>query len=309
MDVVFLFNPEVEFDEAYSEIDFILSKADSDDSPLNNHVSEVISWPYINQQCQYLLSKGLDFRVLLWKLRADLNSQGFSSLWSCLKILEQAFIHFKKDDLIHLNPAMSLLWLTGGQCLSAMKAAKLIPSSFFTLEQLHFSKIDSNGSNSIVNFSDKVTMLDYVNKEFNDTNLPSLNEQLYDGLRILDIITERINSLPDGVLFKPIRLQTYLKLKLESLQEMEFSKSADLTSTNEYENNIEPSSGHHLNNRGEAVLMLDTVLAYFDKHEPSHPAPVLIRRAKKMIGMDFAEIIEELLPEAVTSLQQFAGKF
>jgi type VI secretion system protein ImpA len=55
-------------------------------------------------------------------------------------------------------------------------------------------------------------------------------------------------------------------------------------------------------------LLLDQVLDYFQNYEPSHPAPILIRRSQKMIGMDFATIVEELLPESLASLNQLSGK-
>ncbi|QZY93061.1 type VI secretion system ImpA family N-terminal domain-containing protein (plasmid) [Pantoea dispersa] len=308
MDINFYNNLEIEFDEAYSEIEFILSQADSDDDPFNNNVLQTISWPSINTKCQILLAKGLDFRVLLWKLRADLNSQGFSGLWECFRILEQAFTLLHEDELNRLNAAMSLSWLTGGQCLSTVKAAKLIPNLSIVFDQFQQSPADSANAVFANNFSEQVTMLGNVNDWFINNNLPTLKEQLQDGLRILDAITQRINSLPDGILFDPFRLRNYLQIKLKSLLKIDHSISDVENPAAGLKNASESPSAQQLNQRSEAVLMLDNVLAYFDKHEPSHPAPVLILRAKKMIGMDFAEIIQELLPEAVESLQQFAGK-
>lgn len=55
-------------------------------------------------------------------------------------------------------------------------------------------------------------------------------------------------------------------------------------------------------------MMLDRILEYFQHYEPSHPAPIFIRRTKEMIGMDFYSIVEEILPEAVITLKQFTGK-
>ena len=55
-------------------------------------------------------------------------------------------------------------------------------------------------------------------------------------------------------------------------------------------------------------MMLDRILEYFQCYEPSHPAPMFIYRTKEMIGMDFYSIVEEILPEAVVTLKQLAGK-
>lgn len=66
--------------------------------------------------------------------------------------------------------------------------------------------------------------------------------------------------------------------------------------------------GKYIRSRQDVILLLDQVLDYFQNYEPSHPAPILIRRSQKMIGMDFATIVEELLPESLASLNQLSGK-
>jgi len=57
-----------------------------------------------------------------------------------------------------------------------------------------------------------------------------------------------------------------------------------------------------IRSREEAAAMLSKVCAYFDAHEPSHPAPYLIRRAQQLIPMDFHDILRNLAPQG---LEQF----
>ncbi|OZI17530.1 hypothetical protein CAL18_15525 [Bordetella genomosp. 7] len=54
--------------------------------------------------------------------------------------------------------------------------------------------------------------------------------------------------------------------------------------------------------REEAAAMLAKVCAYFEVHEPSHPAPYLIRRAQQLISMSFHDIMKNLAPQG---LEQF----
>ena len=54
--------------------------------------------------------------------------------------------------------------------------------------------------------------------------------------------------------------------------------------------------------REEAAALLDKVCAYFETHEPGHPAPYLIRRAQQLIPMSFHDIIRNLAPQG---LEQF----
>lgn len=51
-----------------------------------------------------------------------------------------------------------------------------------------------------------------------------------------------------------------------------------------------------LNNRADAMLMLEKVCSYFETHEPSHPAPILLKRVQQTIPMSFPEILQNLIP-------------
>lgn len=57
-----------------------------------------------------------------------------------------------------------------------------------------------------------------------------------------------------------------------------------------------------IQSRDEAAAMLAKVCAYFEVHEPSHPAPYLIRRAQQLISLSFHDIIKNLAPQG---LEQF----
>jgi len=57
-----------------------------------------------------------------------------------------------------------------------------------------------------------------------------------------------------------------------------------------------------IRSREEAAAMLSKVCAYFDAHEPSHPAPYLIRRAQQLIPLGFHDILRNLAPQG---LEQF----
>ncbi len=54
--------------------------------------------------------------------------------------------------------------------------------------------------------------------------------------------------------------------------------------------------------REEALAMLTQVCRYFETHEPSHPAPFLLRRVQQTVTMDFHELLGNLAPQG---LQQF----
>ncbi|PJX27655.1 protein ImpA [Advenella sp. S44] len=48
--------------------------------------------------------------------------------------------------------------------------------------------------------------------------------------------------------------------------------------------------------RDEAMVALEKVSSYFEIHEPSHPAPFLIRRVQQTIPLNFHEMLKNLTP-------------
>ena len=59
--------------------------------------------------------------------------------------------------------------------------------------------------------------------------------------------------------------------------------------------------------REDAIRLLDKVCAYMERTEPASPAPLLIRRAQRLMTMNFVEIIEDLAPDGLTQIRTIAG--
>lgn len=67
-----------------------------------------------------------------------------------------------------------------------------------------------------------------------------------------------------------------------------------------------PLSGQ-VNTREQVVQALDKVCAYFERHEPSSPVPLLLRRAKNLVHKDFFEIIKDLAPSGIEQVENIRG--
>lgn len=59
--------------------------------------------------------------------------------------------------------------------------------------------------------------------------------------------------------------------------------------------------------RQDALQMLDRVIDYLKRAEPGNPAPLLIERAKKLIGVSFLDIIANLAPDAMNTIEHVTG--
>ncbi len=52
---------------------------------------------------------------------------------------------------------------------------------------------------------------------------------------------------------------------------------------------------------------LDAIAAYYQKNEPSSPVPILLGRAKRLVGADFMSIVNELAPQSVDNVRLIGG--
>jgi type VI secretion system protein ImpA len=62
-----------------------------------------------------------------------------------------------------------------------------------------------------------------------------------------------------------------------------------------------------IQSRDDARLMLDKVKHYFNQHEPSHPAPLMIDRVQRLIALDFMQIVRDLAPDGLGQVETILG--
>lgn len=60
-------------------------------------------------------------------------------------------------------------------------------------------------------------------------------------------------------------------------------------------------------NRDDVVRMLDKLIQYYHRHEPSSPIPMLLERAKRLAPMNFFEILQDMAPEGLSQVKVIRG--
>ena len=71
-----------------------------------------------------------------------------------------------------------------------------------------------------------------------------------------------------------------------------------------------PSAGGapgQISSRADVAAALDRIIAYYDAHEPSSPLPILLKRARRLIGADFLTIINDIAPLGVENVNVVGG--
>ncbi|CAI0851986.1 Uncharacterized protein conserved in bacteria [Serratia marcescens] len=310
----------VEFDPRYSEIEFTLSEYDSQTDPLNAvDNARDINWHAIREQSAALLEQCFDLHVVLWFMRANLHIDGFSAFYQGIKDIDVKYAEegatiFPQADMEPSSDsfhAAALGWLATSSCLHEIKNSKIFPDTPLTTDELLNMRLDEQEGKSL-HFSEVVKVLGQADSYFAGRNLPSLKEQLALEIDALERVENYANLQAEDYRLDCRQVRDYLKQfsrQLASLEQQELPAERDDAEINSPDADAPVAMpGKYIRSRQDVILLLDQVLDYFQNYEPSHPAPILIRRSQKMIGMDFATIVEELLPESLASLNQLSGK-
>ena len=59
--------------------------------------------------------------------------------------------------------------------------------------------------------------------------------------------------------------------------------------------------------RDDVLEALDRVCDWIEQHEPTNPAPLLIRRAQRLMSKNFIDIIRDLVPDGIDQVEKIAG--
>lgn len=68
-----------------------------------------------------------------------------------------------------------------------------------------------------------------------------------------------------------------------------------------------PGLSGQIRTREEALRAIDMICAYLERTEPTNPAQLFLRRARKLINQNFLQLVRELAPEALAEVARIMG--
>ena len=63
-----------------------------------------------------------------------------------------------------------------------------------------------------------------------------------------------------------------------------------------------------INSREDVARTIDRLCDWLERNEPSHPAPLLLRRAQRLMNKNFLEIIRDMAPDGTDQVVRLAGQ-
>ncbi len=157
-----------------------------------------------------------------------------------------------------------------------------------------------------------------TSREVHQANIDCMNSMLENIEALENLFREQADRLESGSDDKSFRAE---RLSMEPLRELITGmRDALLVFTQDLlgqsvgssssEGNADAESisgagvaGHILTGKGQSresiIAMLDQAINFFEVTEPSSPVPLLLKRAKRCIGKNFMELIDELAPDKI----------
>lgn len=306
---------------------------------------KVADWHFIEQQCSQLLQQqSKDLRLSLWLCEALLQTDGFAGMGHGLNITS-ALINTYWQDMYpsiednDLDQRISLLQWFVQQLQKLPKSIGLNASQHlnfndFEAAQLLKSQLDNNPDLYDDGLPEhKVTLEDYQ-----DALLQTPVQQLQDTLQNLTLAHESWNEFKqlldnllglDAPAFASVdqvldqiasHLSKHLKERgvvdttsMQAAEDQQITTSATAVASmhapTPLQSSFQPQQQSHIQNRQQAMQILQQMSDYFSTHEPHSPVSYMLKKTIKWANMPLHEWLATVVKqdEPLEALHEMLG--
>jgi len=275
-------------------------------------------WRVMKEQALLLFARTRDVRVAIHLMRADARLSGFPGFASGLALvhglLERHWdtLHPQLDASDNDDPTMRLNALDpladDDTVIADLRAAPLGPTrASITVRQIElaFGKVDALPGEAPPS---EAGALQGIQNAGGDTQaLLAAMAACHEHVRGIEAIIGAKVGASRGPDLKLLRSVTDCLARAARAAGGESPASApgDAASPGAQARGGVPGS---IGTRDDALNALDRVCEWIERHEPTNPAPLLIRRAKRLMTKNFMDIIRDLAPDGLSQVEHIAGK-
>lgn len=287
--------------------------------------AESPEWNQAERQALALCEKTCDVRVLEMLVRAWTAQRGLPGYANGLEIIYKAISEFwdgiypplveddgYEDPLPRINALNALVTVDG--VLSILRSAPILSGNY---GQLSLREAEQIIDGSKTDFPGGRGRLAEMLSQAKITDEPEI-EALYKAqgflTQIEDLVVEKLGNEWRPEFNQAIQLleivmnlvgnpQPAADQEAATADDEGASAAHDATQTKQTAKAGKAESFKEMSwkdvsisTRADAILALEKVCSYFEVHEPSHPAPFLIRRVQQTIPLNFYDMIKNLVP-------------
>jgi type VI secretion system protein ImpA len=317
--------PDLAYDPEFIELEALTTPKAEQQFGDSIIPGEEPNWNLVEEKAQAVLLRSKDFRAATFLTRALTQKDGIKGFVQGLNVLSNFTNNFwetlhpqldaddNNDPTMRAN-SLAPLW-DYEMLLKDLSQAKIGGTG---TAQLRVKDVEAHYSKAYTTSDVPTFSIDQVQATLTDlmTADAAAFEALESSLSVVKQFQTDVNdkvSAQSGIDLTPLQTITYaLQQAVAAVKGIATSNDQD--GANETLLNGSGSSGGiggiagPLKTRDDAVRLLSQVITFLEKSEPGNPAPLLIKRAQRLIGMNFIDIINDLAPDALNTVQNIAGR-
>jgi type VI secretion system protein ImpA len=292
--------------------------------------AEEPDWDKVSDQAEALLGRSKDLRVAVHLATAWMRTTGLPGWSSGLQLIRNLMEHYwdnvhpqldaedDNDPTARVNAVAAVTDLQG--MLGFLRTTPFVQSprlGRFTLRDLRIA----NGSLKVAGNDEEDTELPGLTQieaccmdcaeEHLAENVAAINAA-FDHVKAIDaIFNEHIGT--SGPDLKPLLSDIYeIKKFLEPQLAKRSPQAAELVEAEEGEASASPTgkaavASGRIETPQDVIRRLDEICDYYARCEPSSPIPLLLRRAQRLVGLSFVDLMKDLAPGGMSELQVISG--
>lgn len=288
--------------------------------------AEPPDWRSVQQQSLDLLARSKDLRITHFLLQSTLALEGLPGLATSLDLINGllrdywAELHPRLDADDDNDPTVRINALAG---LAADSTIGLLREAILTRSRT-FGPVSVRAALNaagLQHFSGESLGSDHLAGALQDSD-PEHLEAIRHALRsarsaaesIEKQVSEQVGSASGvdlSALKQPLRLALQvLGQHAPQTSESPVDEPAEAPANEAGNAPVAPAATRisgEINSREDVLRSLDRLLAYYSRHEPSSPLPVLLNRAKNLVNADFAAIVRNLIPDGMSQFENLRG--
>ena len=292
--------------------------------------AEEPDWKTVRSLSLELLERTRDIQIAMHLTSALLRTDGFHGLDQGLTLLKEWLKRYwdsvyplqdPEDDhpVLRLNTLSSL-----NDYNLIRRALNHIPLTKSAIGNFSWQDIEIAEGKKPPPKEGGLPEISLIEAAFNDTDLValqdlglSIKQALEQVKEIIEIVVEKADAVNAPDLSALISLLQNIHLFVaEKIQQRQDQKKDSLKGEvgDEKEgiglstaNTISKDRQVGIHSRDDVILAIDEMCSYFDRYEPSSPVPFLLLRAKKLLTMNFMDILRDMTPDAVNQAENICG--
>ncbi len=296
--------------------------------------AEEPNWREVRETSSELLKRSKDLRIAMYLAVSLLKLEGVHGLRDGLSLIRGLLERFWDNLYPQLDPEDDndpLERINILQSLSPTSVSIQDPMKFkqrlaevplcHSVQLGNFSLRDIQIAKGEITVSDderaKASDMSVIDAAFQDTSTDELlatsqaiQESIENIAEIMSVFSERAaqGQTPDVSGFRAVlgNIQKHVQAYLAKRGHGEAVEEGAVAVGDKEEKGAISLSGE-IRSAQEALLALDKVCQYFDRHEPSSPVPLLLRRAQRLVSKSFLEVIKDFCPDGMSQVEIIGG--